>query len=97
MEAVKQVDVVICAVASKQALDQKPLIHAIKRAGCIKVILFLHNFSMVLCALKWIHVIVDIYAFLLILRLEESLCTKQAGELQGKFRNRMVFSEEIET
>lgn len=36
MEAVKQVDVVICAVSSKQVLDQKPLIHAIKRAGCIK-------------------------------------------------------------
>ncbi|KAI3674437.1 hypothetical protein L2E82_52261 [Cichorium intybus] len=36
MEAVKQVNVVICAVNSKQVLDQKPLISAIKKAGCIK-------------------------------------------------------------
>lgn len=36
IEALKQVDVVICAVASKQVHDQKPLISAIKRAGCIK-------------------------------------------------------------
>lgn len=58
MEAVKQVDVVICAVSSKQTLDQKLLIHAIKRTNCIKVILFLHNFPMVLSALKWIHMTV---------------------------------------
>ncbi|KAK4437756.1 Phenylcoumaran benzylic ether reductase POP1 [Sesamum alatum] len=32
----KQVDVVICAVSAKQALDQKLLIPAIRRAGCIK-------------------------------------------------------------
>ncbi|XP_073307252.1 probable pinoresinol-lariciresinol reductase 3 [Primulina huaijiensis] len=36
VEALKQVDVVICAVSSKQVLDQKPLISAIRRAGCIK-------------------------------------------------------------
>ncbi|XP_008784910.3 probable pinoresinol-lariciresinol reductase 3 [Phoenix dactylifera] len=36
LEAVKQVDVVICAVPSKQTLDQKLLIRAIKEAGCIK-------------------------------------------------------------
>ncbi|KAL3614066.1 putative pinoresinol-lariciresinol reductase 3 [Castilleja foliolosa] len=36
IEALSQVDVVICAVSAKQALDQKPLIAAIKRAGCIK-------------------------------------------------------------
>ncbi|KAJ4789427.1 pinoresinol reductase 1 [Rhynchospora pubera] len=36
IEAVKQVDVVICAVPSKNALEQKPLIRAIKEAGCIK-------------------------------------------------------------
>ncbi|KAG1342803.1 Isoflavone reductase [Cocos nucifera] len=36
LEAVKQVDVVICAVPSKQTLDQKLLIEAIKEAGCIK-------------------------------------------------------------
>ncbi|XP_051148210.1 probable pinoresinol-lariciresinol reductase 3 [Andrographis paniculata] len=36
IEALKQVDVVICAVASAQVLDQKLLISAIKRAGCIK-------------------------------------------------------------
>ncbi|KAH6789366.1 NmrA-like negative transcriptional regulator family protein [Perilla frutescens var. frutescens] len=36
LQALKQVDVVICAVASKQVHDQKPLILAIKRAGCIK-------------------------------------------------------------
>ncbi|GFP85886.1 laccase-11 [Phtheirospermum japonicum] len=36
IEALNQVDVVICAVSAKQALDQKPLIAAIKRAGCIK-------------------------------------------------------------
>lgn len=34
----KQVDAVICAVSSKQVLDQKPVIKAIKLAGCIKVI-----------------------------------------------------------
>ncbi|KAL0422773.1 UNVERIFIED_CONTAM: putative pinoresinol-lariciresinol reductase 3 [Sesamum latifolium] len=32
----KQVDVVICAVSAKQVLDQKLLVPAIKRAGCIK-------------------------------------------------------------
>ncbi|GER50355.1 isoflavone reductase [Striga asiatica] len=36
MEALGKVDVVICSVAAKQVLDQKPLIAAIKRAGCIK-------------------------------------------------------------
>ncbi|KAF6171336.1 hypothetical protein GIB67_020403 [Kingdonia uniflora] len=36
VEAVKQVDVVICAVSAKQALDQRLLIKAIKQAGCIK-------------------------------------------------------------
>ncbi|KAK6159486.1 hypothetical protein DH2020_006800 [Rehmannia glutinosa] len=36
IEALKQVDVVICAVSSKQVLDQKSLVAAIKRAGCIK-------------------------------------------------------------
>ncbi|KAL6011354.1 putative pinoresinol-lariciresinol reductase 3 [Asimina triloba] len=35
-EAVRQVDVVICAVPSKNVLDQKLLIQAIKQAGCIK-------------------------------------------------------------
>ncbi|EPS74143.1 hypothetical protein M569_00607, partial [Genlisea aurea] len=34
--ALKRADVVISAVSSKQILDQKLLIHAIKRAGCIK-------------------------------------------------------------
>jgi len=37
VEALKQVDVVICAVSSNQVLDQKLLIPAIKQAGCIKV------------------------------------------------------------
>ncbi|GJU37923.1 probable pinoresinol-lariciresinol reductase 3 [Tanacetum coccineum] len=36
IEAVKQVNVVICAVNSKQVLDQKPLISVIKKAGCIE-------------------------------------------------------------
>ncbi|KAJ3678544.1 hypothetical protein LUZ60_002347 [Juncus effusus] len=36
LEAVKQVDIVICAVPSKNALEQKPLVRAIKEAGCIK-------------------------------------------------------------
>ncbi|KAL5207119.1 hypothetical protein ABZP36_031554 [Zizania latifolia] len=36
LEAVRQVDVVICAVPTKQALEQKPLIRAIKEAGCVK-------------------------------------------------------------
>ncbi|XP_009378522.2 probable pinoresinol-lariciresinol reductase 3 [Pyrus x bretschneideri] len=36
MEAVKQVDVVICAVSAKQVLHQKLLIQVIKQAGCIK-------------------------------------------------------------
>ena len=37
LKAVRQVDVVICAVPTKQALEQKPLIWAIKEAGCVKV------------------------------------------------------------
>lgn len=41
IEAIKQVNVVICAVNSKQVLDQKPLISAIKKAGCIEVVLLL--------------------------------------------------------
>ncbi|XP_025878624.1 probable pinoresinol-lariciresinol reductase 3 isoform X3 [Oryza sativa Japonica Group] len=36
LEAVRQVDVVICAVPTKQALEQKLLIRAIKDAGCVK-------------------------------------------------------------
>ncbi|KAK4284725.1 hypothetical protein QN277_001514 [Acacia crassicarpa] len=36
VEAVKQVDVVICAVSSKQVLDQKLLIQVIKQVGSIK-------------------------------------------------------------
>ncbi|KAJ8553113.1 hypothetical protein K7X08_020506 [Anisodus acutangulus] len=36
IEALKQVDVVICAVSSKQVPEQKLLISAIKRVGCIK-------------------------------------------------------------
>ncbi|CAN6555166.1 unnamed protein product [Malus baccata var. baccata] len=36
MAAVKQVDVVICAVSAKQVLRQKLLIQVIKQAGCIK-------------------------------------------------------------
>ncbi|KAL3341462.1 hypothetical protein AABB24_025820 [Solanum stoloniferum] len=36
LEALKQVDIVICAVSSKQVHEQKILISAIKRAGCIK-------------------------------------------------------------
>lgn len=48
MEALKQVDVVICAVASKQVLDQKLLIPAIKRAGCIKVFILLFCFPIFL-------------------------------------------------
>ncbi|KAI3774791.1 hypothetical protein L1987_49353 [Smallanthus sonchifolius] len=36
VEAIKQVKIVICAVNSKQVLDQKPLISAIKKAGCIE-------------------------------------------------------------
>ncbi|KAM0902065.1 hypothetical protein ACQ4PT_019588 [Festuca glaucescens] len=36
LEAVRQVDVVICAVPTKHALEQKPLIRAIKEAACVK-------------------------------------------------------------
>lgn len=36
LDAVKRVDAVICAVPSKNVLDQKLLIQAIKEAGCIK-------------------------------------------------------------
>ncbi|GMY05763.1 probable pinoresinol-lariciresinol reductase 3 [Fagus crenata] len=46
LEAIKQVDVVICAVSSIQVLDQKLLISAIKQAGCIKncsVLTILHH------------------------------------------------------
>jgi len=39
IEAIKQVDVVVSAVSSKQVLAQKLLISAIKQAGCIKVFL----------------------------------------------------------
>ncbi|XP_070662635.1 probable pinoresinol-lariciresinol reductase 3 isoform X4 [Malus domestica] len=38
MTAVKQVDVVICAVSAKQVLRQKFLIQVIKQAGCIKLV-----------------------------------------------------------
>lgn len=41
IEAIKKVNVVICAVNWKQVLDQKPLISAIKKAGCIEVMLLL--------------------------------------------------------
>ncbi|EMS50768.1 Isoflavone reductase-like protein P3 [Triticum urartu] len=41
LEAVRQVDVVICAVPTKHALEQKPLIRAIKEAGCVKMHRFL--------------------------------------------------------
>ncbi|CAH9057481.1 unnamed protein product [Cuscuta europaea] len=36
VEAIKLVDIVICAVSSKQVLDQKFLLPAIKKAGCCK-------------------------------------------------------------
>ncbi|KAF5179157.1 Isoflavone reductase protein [Thalictrum thalictroides] len=36
IEAIQQVDVVICAVSAKQVLNQKLLIKAIKQSGCIK-------------------------------------------------------------
>ncbi|KAF1001883.1 hypothetical protein AG4045_026101 [Apium graveolens] len=36
VEAVKLVDVVICAVSSKQALDQKLLVQVIKNLGSVK-------------------------------------------------------------
>ncbi|XP_071691803.1 probable pinoresinol-lariciresinol reductase 3 [Rutidosis leptorrhynchoides] len=36
IEAIKQVNIVICAVNSKQVLDQKPLISAIKKVGSIQ-------------------------------------------------------------
>lgn len=36
LEAVRQVDVVICAVPTKQALEQKALIRAIKEAECVQ-------------------------------------------------------------
>jgi hypothetical protein len=37
IEAVRQVNVVICAVPTKQALEQKTMIRDIKEAGCVKV------------------------------------------------------------
>ncbi|KAJ6795629.1 putative pinoresinol-lariciresinol reductase 3 isoform X2 [Iris pallida] len=36
VDAVKRVDAVICAVPSKQVMEQKLLVRAIKEAGCIK-------------------------------------------------------------
>ncbi|VFQ65830.1 unnamed protein product [Cuscuta campestris] len=36
IDAIKRVDIVICAVSSKQVLDQKLLLAAIKKAGCCK-------------------------------------------------------------
>ncbi|XP_058092064.1 probable pinoresinol-lariciresinol reductase 3 isoform X2 [Magnolia sinica] len=36
VKAIKQVEIVICAIPSKNVLDQKLLIQAIKEAGCIK-------------------------------------------------------------
>lgn len=47
MEAVNQVDVVICAVSSKQVLEQKPLIRIIKQSGPIKVLNNTYNQSAV--------------------------------------------------
>ncbi|TXG64559.1 hypothetical protein EZV62_011553 [Acer yangbiense] len=50
IEAVKQVDVVICAIPSKQVLHQKLLIRAIKQVGCIKVHFCIFDFLFyVLC------------------------------------------------
>lgn len=49
-EAIGQVDIVICAIPSKQVLDQKPLIRAIKQAGCIKVMYKLKYRLMLNCA-----------------------------------------------
>lgn len=46
VEAVKLVDVVICAVSSKQTLDQKLLIRVIKQLGTIKVI---HQIKLTFC------------------------------------------------
>ena len=40
-EALKQVDVVICSIPSKQVLDQRLLVRVIKEAGCIKVVTLL--------------------------------------------------------
>lgn len=37
VEAVKQVDAVICSIPSKQVLDQRVLIRVIKESGSIKV------------------------------------------------------------
>jgi len=42
VEAVKLVDVVICAVSAKQTLQQKLLIRVIKQLGSIKVIHSIH-------------------------------------------------------
>jgi hypothetical protein len=42
IEAVKLVDVVICAVSAKQTLQQKLLIRVIKHLGSIKVIHSIH-------------------------------------------------------
>jgi hypothetical protein len=42
IEAVKLVDVVICAVSAKQTLQQKLLIRVIKQLGSIKVIHSIH-------------------------------------------------------
>jgi hypothetical protein len=48
LEAVWQVNVVICAVPTKQALEQKTMIRDTKEAGCVMVSgackpQFLHN------------------------------------------------------
>lgn len=37
LRAVRRVDIVICVVPTKQALEQKLLVRAIKEAGCVKV------------------------------------------------------------
>jgi hypothetical protein len=57
VEALKQVDVVICAVSSNQVLDQKLLIPAIKQAGCIKVFIssFLLGFFFFFKLPKWLY------------------------------------------
>ncbi|KAI3982661.1 hypothetical protein MKX01_021418 [Papaver californicum] len=62
IEAVKQVDVVICAVSPYQVLHQKLLIQAIRQSGCIKSLFHQNSVQIpIRCvSLIWIMVIVQV-------------------------------------
>lgn len=96
IEAVKQVNVVICAVNSKQVLDQKPLISAIKKAGCIEVILhlkiyFIFSFYIVL-SLYFCTFVDDVVCFMFQYALTE-LSSSKDSKLNSMLSNLLLLPQ----